>query len=137
MLVDRGGGGDILAIGHYGQIRHSLQDEVQEVNLEGKFCVPGLVDAHAHMTLGGSFLKWLDLRGVTSREELTEAVKRAAENYVYSGTAHKRGVPRSPQGAPGVPWVPLGSPGNPGPGEPQGTPEEPPKNYVKKRCKIV
>jgi predicted amidohydrolase YtcJ len=70
-------GGEILKLGRYSEIRE--EDHLEEVDLGGKFCIPGLVDAHAHMILGGSFLKYLDLGGVTSKEEFTRAVKQRAE----------------------------------------------------------
>ena len=72
--------GDILKMGRYSEIRERLDHlQVEEVDLGGKFCVPGLVDAHAHMILGGSFLKYLDLGGVTSKEGFILAVKQRAE----------------------------------------------------------
>lgn len=51
---------------------------VEEVDLGGKYCIPGLVDAHAHLILGGSFLSYLDLSQASSSEEFVALVVEAA-----------------------------------------------------------
>jgi predicted amidohydrolase YtcJ len=43
------------------------------------FAMPGLIDAHAHMEGLGANLEQLDLRGITSLEEVTQMVKRRAD----------------------------------------------------------
>lgn len=45
--------GRITAVGTVEEVRASLPDDVEEVDLDGAFAMPGLVDVHAHLGLGG------------------------------------------------------------------------------------
>ena len=47
-------------------------------DLGGRHAVPGLVDAHAHLVMGGFFLADLDLRAARTPEQFREAVQAAA-----------------------------------------------------------
>lgn len=67
-------GGKILPFGEaYGQAK-------REIDLEGKYVLPGFVDSHTHMLNLGLQLTRLDLSGCTSRQEAIDAVK----SYVTS-----------------------------------------------------
>ena len=60
----------ILAVGENGKIRRYIGAGTRVIDLEGKTVVPGLTDCHAHMLALGRSSADLDLRNVTSIEEL-------------------------------------------------------------------
>ena len=77
MVVENG---VILDVGDAEAVRSRWSggpDSVEERSLEGNFVLPGLIDAHAHVIMGGSFLKMLDLSGATTREEFVGMVASA------------------------------------------------------------
>jgi predicted amidohydrolase YtcJ len=49
------------------------------IDLQGKTVVPGFIDAHIHVADLGRFLTWLDLKNVTSIEELQGLLKERAQ----------------------------------------------------------
>ncbi|KAJ0100960.1 hypothetical protein Patl1_05359 [Pistacia atlantica] len=45
--------GRILRVGNYSSIQELAGDGTKELNLEGKFVVPGFIDSHVHLIWGG------------------------------------------------------------------------------------
>ena len=73
--------GDIVDIGDEAMLRKDLASfglPYEETDLLGGFCFPGLVDAHVHMIMGGSFLGYTSLEHVRSRTGFEEAIRSAA-----------------------------------------------------------
>jgi predicted amidohydrolase YtcJ len=64
--------GKVVALGADGD----LAGAGQRINLEGRVVIPGLIDAHAHLSWYADYLHYVDLRGTTSPQE---AVERVAE----------------------------------------------------------
>ena len=69
----------ILAVGENGKIRRYVGAGTRVIDLEGKTVVPGLTDCHAHMLALGRSSADLDLRNVTSIEELKKLLKAFAD----------------------------------------------------------
>ncbi|HUX06216.1 MAG TPA: amidohydrolase [Acidobacteriota bacterium] len=73
-------GNQVLATGSDDEILAFAGPETQKFDLEGKTVVPGLIDAHAHLTGYASSLDQLNLVGTTSAEEIAGMVgAKAAE----------------------------------------------------------
>lgn len=51
------------------------------IDLEGKFVYPGFFDAHCHFYGYGLSLKWANLRGTKSFDEILEVLKKHHEKY--------------------------------------------------------
>lgn len=71
--------GRFLAVGTDEQIMTHACPATQVHDLKGRTVIPGLTDAHAHITSLGLMDRWLDLRGAQSPEQVAEQVKQAAE----------------------------------------------------------
>lgn len=72
--------GKIVAAGHDEEIEGTLRPGGDAVNLGGRTVVPGLVDAHVHLSSYAHSLHMIDLRGVASPQEAVERVaERAAQ----------------------------------------------------------
>jgi predicted amidohydrolase YtcJ len=73
-------GNKILAVGGDEEILALAGPQTKKIDLEGKTVVPGLVDAHAHLTSYAASLDELCLVGTSSAEEIAALVKtKAAE----------------------------------------------------------
>ena len=66
--------GRILALGTPDELTGLRGRQTAVHSLEGKFVMPGFVDAHVHLQAGGLSLHRLDLRGVSSPEEFIQRV---------------------------------------------------------------
>ncbi|HEC23948.1 MAG TPA: amidohydrolase [Chloroflexi bacterium] len=68
--------GRVVALGEDAAMRDLLRPGGEAVNLDGKPVIPGLVDAHVHLSWYADFLHTVDLTGAASA---VEAVERVAE----------------------------------------------------------
>ncbi len=66
------GEGKILAVGSDADMLALADGDTQTIDLAGACVVPGFNDSHCHLRLTGANAVRLDLRGVTSREEIVE-----------------------------------------------------------------
>ena len=109
--------GDIVRIGSEDQLRAEVRDNAKYTDLRGHYCLPGLIDAHAHMIMGGISLGYLDLGDVASREDFVRSVGAAARglepgdwlvgfNYDERKFADGAGQPRAD-------WIDGVTPNNP------------------------
>lgn len=72
--------GKILAIGEDDQMRDLLTPGGEAVDLNGRLVIPGLVDAHVHLSMYAHFLHNVDLTAATSAQHGAELVgKRVKE----------------------------------------------------------
>ncbi len=69
--------GKILAVGSLKDVAHIETEEV--INLEGKTVLPGFIDCHQHTLEYSKTKAEVDLKNVTSKEELLEVLKSYAE----------------------------------------------------------
>lgn len=67
------GGGKIVAIGKFSDLKFLAKNHTQLIDLQGKTLLPGFFDAHLHLWKVGDLLTFnLDLRGVASIPEIQE-----------------------------------------------------------------
>ncbi len=66
--------GKILAVGPEDEVRNLKGRDTALFPMEGRFVMPGFVDAHVHLLVGGLQLFRVDLRGVSTREEFMQRV---------------------------------------------------------------
>src|SRR6185369_16169761 len=59
--------------------------DTRRVDLKGAFVIPGLVDAHGHVASLGERLSSVDVRGMTSVEAITNAVRAHAARGLPEG----------------------------------------------------
>lgn len=76
-------GNRILFAGEYSEAKkRNLFDNLTEVtDLEGKLVLPGFIDSHAHIIMGGFYLLGIDLQPAKSREEFIELLKSYLESH--------------------------------------------------------
>lgn len=69
----------ILALGSDADIRSLLRRGGEAINLEGKLVIPGLVDAHVHLSWYADYLHNVGLRAATSAEEAVQLVAKRVQ----------------------------------------------------------
>lgn len=67
-------GGRILALGTPDELKPLKGPDTAVRSLEGRFVMPGFIDAHVHLLAGGLQLFRVDLRGARSPEEFVQRV---------------------------------------------------------------
>jgi len=67
--------GEIIEVGTNDRIKRLVGRNTKIIDLHGKTVVPGLIDAHAHMIELVNPFPWLDLRGVSSINEIQRKLK--------------------------------------------------------------
>ena len=72
------GGGRVLALGLDAEIRPLAGPGCRVVDAKGATVLPGLIESHLHLFLGGMELSHLQLGGVTTLDRLREAVRAYA-----------------------------------------------------------
>ena len=70
--------GRLVAVGSDGEVRCFIGDGTKVIDAKGKTVVPGFVDCHVHMTGFGQHLQMLDLRDVSSIEEMKRKIREYA-----------------------------------------------------------
>lgn len=71
--------GTIIAVGSDEEIRKLAGEGTQVVDLGGKLVLPGFVESHIHLALGGATLSGVILEMTDSIEDVTRKVKQYAE----------------------------------------------------------
>ncbi|MBT4482699.1 MAG: amidohydrolase [Candidatus Latescibacteria bacterium] len=71
--------GKIISVSSNKKIEKYIGSDTQVIDLEGKLVVPGLIDAHAHLTGYARSLLVLDLRGLTSYRQVIDMVAEKAK----------------------------------------------------------
>ena len=66
----------LLAVGSNESIKHLKDSNTEIIELEGRFVVPGLMDAHTHFMDGGFQLVRLNFREVDSPENFIFKIDR-------------------------------------------------------------
>ena len=69
----------IVKVGTNKEINSLIGKDTKVINLEGKTVVPGLVDSHIHVADFGKVLTWIDLKDVTSIEEMQRLLRERAQ----------------------------------------------------------
>lgn len=73
--------GAIVAVGSRAELASWLGPATRVLDRPDDFAVPGLIDAHAHLTGLGAETFIVDLRGATSLEEIRNRIKHYIENH--------------------------------------------------------
>jgi predicted amidohydrolase YtcJ len=71
--------GAITAVGPSADVMRLRGPSTRVIDRRGAFAVPGLIDAHRHMEALGASQEEIDLRGVTSPDEIARRVKARIE----------------------------------------------------------
>ncbi|ASK62947.1 amidohydrolase [Virgibacillus phasianinus] len=71
----------IIAVGTYEKLYHTYFKSIEnEINLQGKTMLPGLIDSHLHILMHGEKLLRLDLSQLKSAEEVKETLRNRTAN---------------------------------------------------------
>ena len=76
-------GDRFVKVGSDRDIKPYIGPDTHVIELKGKLVVPGLIDAHAHISGYGKSLSILDFRGVKSFEELIEMTAEKAKTLTH------------------------------------------------------
>lgn len=71
-------GDRILAVGDEATVRPYRARRTELINLDGRRALPGFIDNHTHLLMGGLQLLTLDLRGTATRQAFAETIARRA-----------------------------------------------------------
>ena len=70
----------ILVVGETDEVRHLADDDTEEIDLEGRTVIPGLIDNHIHYLRGTNFAAYeTRIHGVTSRREVMARISSRAQ----------------------------------------------------------
>ncbi len=69
----------IVQVGTNEEISPWIGKDTKLINLEGRTVVPGFIDTHIHVADFGKFLAWVDLKDVTSIEEMKKKIRKRAQ----------------------------------------------------------
>ncbi|KAM0071635.1 putative metal-dependent hydrolase, composite domain superfamily, amidohydrolase 3 [Helianthus debilis subsp. tardiflorus] len=72
--------GIILRIGNYSFVKEVSGHRTKELNLEGRVVVPGFIDSHVHLLVGGLQMTRVQVRGVKTKDDFIGKVKEAVKN---------------------------------------------------------
>ena len=72
-------GDRVLAAGTLEAVRHAADDGVNEVDLEGAFVTPGIIEGHAHMLMLGEALDKVQLRDCNTVAEVQKRLRAARD----------------------------------------------------------
>ena len=70
--------GVILRVGSDEAMLALADEHTKKIDLEGKFALPGFVDTHLHLYMGGAFARRINLSGARSWAEIVEICKAYA-----------------------------------------------------------
>jgi len=71
--------GELIAVGTGAEVEKSRGPRTRVVDLPDSFAMPGLVDAHAHLADLGANQEEVDLRGISSLEEVARRIKARSD----------------------------------------------------------
>jgi predicted amidohydrolase YtcJ len=69
----------IVKVGTNKEIKSCIGKDTKVINLKGRTVVPGLIDAHIHVSDFGKFLTWLDLKNAKSIKEMKTKIQERAQ----------------------------------------------------------
>ena len=73
-------GSIVRATGSFEEVVRKMGSEVEVKTYPGQVIMPGFIDAHMHLDDFGKYTSIIDLRGVTSIEEMKAKISRAAKD---------------------------------------------------------
>lgn len=69
----------IIAVGSTAEIREFMGKSTQIIDTDKKFIVPGFIDSHVHLLMGGNALLSVELRDATTKEEFVRRIAAHAK----------------------------------------------------------
>ena len=75
----------IVFVGENNEAKKHLDDFTEVIDLKGKLMLPGFIDSHAHVVMGGQFLMNVNLTNVKSISEFGNKI-RSFSNQIPKGT---------------------------------------------------
>ena len=70
----------IVKVGTNKEINSWIGKDTRILNLQGRTVIPGLIDSHIHVADFGKFLTWIDLKAVTSINDIQRSLRERAKN---------------------------------------------------------
>jgi len=83
--------GKIIFVGSEDDVQWYIDKETELIELRGGLVLPGLIDAHGHLTGYGESLEYIDLVGTNSFEEILKLVEEKLDNVEYGEWIRGRG----------------------------------------------
>ncbi len=68
-------GNKIVFVGTNKDCKSYIDDQTEVIDLEGRLMLPGFIDSHAHIVMGGFYLLSIDLSEVNSKQEFISSLK--------------------------------------------------------------
>ncbi|MBN1300904.1 MAG: amidohydrolase [Melioribacteraceae bacterium] len=82
-------GNKIIFTGSNSEAHQFIDNQTEVINLNSKLVLPGFIDSHAHIVMGGFYLQSIDLSGVSTpsgfREKMAEYISRHPGRWVTEG----------------------------------------------------
>lgn len=72
--------GKIICVGSNEEVKLYVDEETKHIKLNGGLVLPGLIDAHGHLTGYGESLEYIDLVGTNSYDEILKSVEVKLKN---------------------------------------------------------
>ena len=76
--------GKIIFVGSNADVQKYIGNETNLIELDGELVLPGLIDAHGHLTGYGKSLEYIDLVGTESYQDILDLIRQKLIN-VKSG----------------------------------------------------
>lgn len=90
--------GRIVYVGADAGLKPWIGPQTRSIDLQGKMLLPGFHDSHVHLVGGGIELGECDLNGLTTMEQILDAVRRFAERHPEKKWIRGGGWPLTLQG---------------------------------------
>ena len=72
-------GNKILSVGDLKSVKKSLGDKTEIIDAKNKLILPGFIDSHIHLLIGGARLSQIQLRDTRTRDEFIERISKYAQ----------------------------------------------------------
>ncbi|PJA95912.1 MAG: amidohydrolase [Ignavibacteriales bacterium CG_4_9_14_3_um_filter_34_10] len=73
--------GKIIFVGTNSQAQNFIDDDTEIIDLNGKLVLPGFIDSHAHLILGGFYLQGIDLSTAKSKTKFQNIFSDFIKNH--------------------------------------------------------
>lgn len=108
-------GDSIIAIGTQEAIKKYIGKNTKTINAQGRFVVPGFIDAHVHLLMGGNSLLNVELRDANTKEIFSERITSFAKTLQKGSWIVEGNWDHTLWGGelPNKEWIDNGTPNNP------------------------
>ena len=108
-------GDSIIAIGTQEVMKKYIGKNTKTINAQGRFVVPGFIDAHVHLLMGGNSLLNVELRDANTKEIFSERITSFAKTLQKGSWIVEGNWDHTLWGGelPNKEWIDNGTPNNP------------------------